>query len=103
MFAGTFHIRAAGLRPALLLISTSCAAVAEAQLPGKNRVDRYGDALPAGAVARLGTIRYRSCVAFLPDNKTVVSVGGSTIRRARGASQRRAGVSRSPLAGAAKR
>lgn len=44
------------------------------------RTDRYGDALPPGALARLGTIRLRSggTVFFLfclPDRKSVLSVG----------------------------
>jgi WD40 repeat protein len=49
---------------------------------GKQRSsDRYGDALPRGAIARLGTVRLRhpgsiSAVAFSPESKRLATGGG---------------------------
>src|SRR5262249_26771266 len=94
MFVGKFYILAVTLIAAVLLGAAGLL-VGQAVPKGvpegagqgdqtdRNGVDRYGDPLPPGAVARLGTVRYRfspAGSAFLPDGKTVVSTGqGNTI------------------------
>src|ERR1700686_1957798 len=78
---------AANLVALLLLIGGTglgeCQSEAQTK-ESKVRLDLYGDALPAGAVARLGTLRFRHAdviafAAFLPGGKSVVTVGDDGI------------------------
>jgi WD40 repeat protein len=72
----------------------------------KAKADLHGDALPQGALARLGTLRWRhadtvSFAAFLPDGKAVLTAGlDNTIRlweRETGKEIRRFAVPATPL------
>jgi RNA polymerase sigma factor (sigma-70 family) len=52
--------------------------------PNETRTDQYGDLLPPGAIARLGTIRFRhedrvEEFSYSPDGQTLASAAGKTI------------------------
>jgi RNA polymerase sigma factor (sigma-70 family) len=58
------------------------------QEPARTGVDLHGDPLPPGALARLGTIRWRHrhstadlATVFSPDGKSVVTAGDGTLKR----------------------
>ena len=64
------------LLPILLLFAASAAA-------GEPKLDRHGDPLPEGAVARLGTVKAHPgvrSIAFAPDGKSLITVGTSSVR-----------------------
>src|SRR5437879_2572768 len=59
------------------------AKAAKMEKPRPPRLDCFGDPLPAGAIARLGTVRFRhngtiDRFTFSPDGKTIASCSGST-------------------------
>ncbi len=66
------------------LLGMGAVAAAEAAAPPAPWVDAYGDPLPRGAVARLGTVRWRhdgaSAFAFTRTGETLVSVASGAVQ-----------------------
>jgi RNA polymerase sigma factor (sigma-70 family) len=86
---------AGGLATGLLPLTGSAGPAGPPALPGagragekpRSRTDRFGDALPAGAVARMGTVRFRHDHPYLfllpkfsPDGKVLVTGGNNEMR-----------------------
>ncbi|MBI1915936.1 MAG: sigma-70 family RNA polymerase sigma factor [Planctomycetes bacterium] len=88
LLAGLFVLSAVGYRLSAIgqsggPSSSGPKPIAESRKPS---VDHHDDALPAGAVARLGTVRWRhsafvSSIVFLPDSQSLVSAGEDGIVR----------------------
>jgi WD40 repeat protein len=71
---------------AALTLAAGLAAAGTGKETGEKpaRVDRFGDPLPPGAIARLGTVRFRTdgwrpVIAVAPDGRAVASAGQRTI------------------------
>jgi len=76
----------------LLFLSSLLAARASASPPpqagekrSSPRTDRYGDPLPEGAIARIGTIRFRDnnaihSICYCPDGKILAAIGNDGVR-----------------------
>src|SRR5262249_42759365 len=73
----------------VVLFTLAASLPVRSEPPGKRpspRLDRCGDPLPEGAIARMGSLRWHHgamihCIAFSPDGKLLASGGpGSTVR-----------------------
>src|ERR1051326_6194592 len=74
------HFVALRLVPLFVILLAAYSAQADPPAGPKIATDKYGDPLPDGAIARLGTLRFtHGCsgieVAISPDGKTVASAG----------------------------
>ena len=69
---------------ALFIFLTGCLGQQLAAAEPKLRVDQYGDPLPEGAIARLGSVQFRqprcSCIAFAPNGEQIASAGSRSTR-----------------------
>ena len=68
-----------------LLLGPAVGSAGPAEKGPVPRADLYGDPLPEGAVARMGSVRFRhaglSDYVFLPGGKTVLTSGSDRVLR----------------------
>jgi WD40 repeat protein len=69
----------------LLLLTGTLAAGVGAFASPRPRTDRYGDPLPEGAIARIGTTRFRNssnvdAICYSPDGKILAAIGNEGVR-----------------------